>query len=157
MRSPFVRAAGLCVGLTFLTACGDPTAPQEASLTGAYTLSAVDGAPVPALLNESNGFRYLLVSDFLDFDGNGSLHRVRVIRHENTLTSEVTIYSNSFTQDYRVRGDSVEIGTFIPCPPNAFCVRNELGTFTTEQIILTAGQWGDRRLAFRRLVTALPD
>jgi hypothetical protein len=133
-----------------LIACADPTAPAEAALEGSFSLKSVDDGPVPAVLGTSGDVRYVLVSDHVTFDGEGSVHRSRVIRHENVVSGQVTIYSNSFTQDYRVRGDTVEIGGFVPCPINALCVPNEVGTFASNEVVLTMLFDGVRKLTFQR-------
>lgn len=145
-----VRGMVCLAAAASLMACGDPTAPAEAALEGPFSLKSVNDTPVPVVVSTSGDVRQLLTSDHVTFDGKGSVNRTRVIRHENIASGQVTIYSHSFTQDYRVRGDSVEIGSFIPCPINALCAPNEVGTFAANEVVLTTLFYGGRKLTFRR-------
>lgn len=151
MRNRFVHATPQLVVLAAVAACSDATAPAERRLEGYFVLATVDEARPPVLVSTSGTSKYFLVTDNLGFDGKSEVGRHRVIREENTTTGQVTVYSNSFTQDYRVRGDSVEIGSFTPCPPNALCVANERGTFTENRLELKVPGWGGRLFLFARM------
>ena len=153
MRNRFVCATLQLVVVAAAAACtSDPVGPAERRLEGYFVLAAVDEARPPVLVMSTEQANYFLVTDNLAFDGEGEVDRYRVIRQENTATGQVTVHSNSFTQDYRVRGDSVEIGTFEPCPPNALCVANERGAFTSARLQLNSVAWGGRTLLFHRMM-----
>jgi hypothetical protein len=114
---------------------------------------------------------YLLLSEKLVFDGKGSVHRERVTSWANTVTGAGGQVTDSFTRDYRIRGDTVEIGSWAgnPCPIDAagnesplaragespprfdvsICEASELGTFTTGELVLDPYP-GDRDMVFRR-------
>lgn len=151
MKNRFVDATRWLVVLAAVAACSDPTAPAERRLEGFFVLAAVDEARPPVLVATSGTSKYFLVTDNLSFDGKGAVGRHRVVREENTTTGQVTVHSNSFTQDYRVRDDSVEIGSFTPCPPNARCAPNERGTFTQNRLELKAVLWRGQTLHFERM------
>jgi hypothetical protein len=42
----------------------------------------------------------------------------------------------SVTLDYRLHGDQIEIGTFVPCPLGSFCVENATGTLSNGTMTL---------------------
>lgn len=171
MKTRFVSFAQLrIIALGSLLACSDPTGP-EAALRGEFVLSSVGGLPLPVVWAWAPDMNYLLLSEKLVFDGHGSVYRERVTSWENTATGAGGQVTDTFTRDYRVRADTVEIGSWAgnPCPINAarsesplaqpgqpsprfevsLCAASELGTFTVGEVVLDPYP-GDRDMVFRR-------
>lgn len=171
MKTRFVGFAQLrIIALGSLLACSDPTGP-EAALRGEFVLSSVGGSPLPVVWAWAPDMNYLLLSEKLVFDGRGSVYRERVTSWENTVTGAGGQVTDTFTRDYRIRADTVEIGSWAgnPCPINAsvtgatpaqragpsprfdvsLCEASELGIFTTGELVLDPYP-GDRDMVFRR-------
>jgi hypothetical protein len=171
MKTRFVGFTQLrTIALGSLLACSDPTGP-EAALRGEFVLSSVGGSPLPVVWAWAPDMTYLLLSEKLVFDGKGSVYRERVTSWENTVTGAGGQVTDTFTRDYRIRVDTVEIGSWAgnPCPINAsrtraplaqarqspprfevsLCEASELGTFTGAELVLDPYP-GDRDMVFRR-------
>lgn len=125
-----------------LTACDRAPLEFAVPLSGTYELQQANGAPLPFLLSSDASERYELVSEVLVFDPEGKVLRERRIRRTDLATGHDTIDAHSFQQEYRVRGDLLEIGSFHPCPPNANCVGNDIGTVIEPQIELQSSLYG---------------
>lgn len=111
-----------------LAACGRAPLESTLPLSGTYMLQQANDAPLPFLLSASESERYELLSDVLLFRPRGTVIRERTIRRTDLAAGRDTTYAHRVEQEYRLRGQVLEIGSFQPCPPNALCVGNEIGT-----------------------------
>jgi hypothetical protein len=122
----------LVLGLGLTIGCHDSTAPATPS-SQLYVLESVNGQSVPVNLGGSTTIVWATLT--LDVVGNATTvdHNRSVFQGDS---SENTV---SLRRQYRVRGDSIEIGSFTPCPPGADCIGNTLGVLADSSIALTVG------------------
>lgn len=126
-----IGVAGVCV----IASCSEPLSTVD--LKGDYSLSQVDGKPLPALIWTSGEQRFLVTGESLSFDGHGTVTRATGERFENTTTGAVRTEVVRRTAHYRIMNSTIEIGSFTPCPVDAICVANDIGSFSKQQISLT--------------------
>ena len=109
----------------FFPGCVAPTAPPDGPAR--YVLAALDGKPVPALIDSSSVEFGYIVADTIAFDGQGIVeHRFMIRRVRATPASDVT-QPIAVVQRYQFGpGDRVEIGRFTPCGIAELCVRTKL-------------------------------
>jgi hypothetical protein len=130
MRLSCKRVLVLALGLTM--GCHDSTAPAAPS-SQLYVLQSVNGQPVP--VNPGGSTTVVWATLTLDVVGNAlTVDHIRSAFQNDS--SESTI---AFRRQYRIRGDSIEIGSFTPCPPGADCVGNSMGVLSDSSIALTVG------------------
>ena len=122
----------LILGLGLTIGCHDSTAPATPS-SRLYVLESVNGQQVP--VNTGGSTSILWATLTLDAVGNATTvdHRQTVFQGAST---ENTV---AVRRQYRIRGDTIEIGSFSPCPPNADCISNTLGVLADSSIALTVG------------------
>jgi hypothetical protein len=113
--------------------CSDATAPRHASES--YYLVSIDGQAVPTVTVSIPGtLTITTVWGSLALNANGSAvvvtHEIR--EDESIGTSE---HDRIESLEYRIHGDSIEVGTFGTC--HAFCLPNLEGTITESTVILT--------------------
>ena len=101
----------LCVG------CSDATSTQLPTLRGSYALRTVDGAPLPVLQWEYGDARQYLIGDTLNFDGRHTVQHITVTRLDSIPRPYSEFHRQSYSSDYRLRGDTVDF--LFRCPPNA--------------------------------------
>jgi hypothetical protein len=123
-QKAFVLALALTMG------CHDATAPATPR-TRLYVLESVNGRPVPVNLGGSDSVLWATLA--LDPAGNAiTVDHIKSVFQNNS--SEST-YSLRF--EYRIRGDSIEIGSFQPCPD--ICAGNRVGVISDSTVVLTVG------------------
>ena len=111
----FVATIGLvCAG------CSDATSTVWPSLRGSYALRTVDSSPLPVLQWEYTYTRSYLVADTLIFDGRHTVQHVTVTRLDSIGRPYSEFHRQSYSSDYRLRGDTVDF--LFRCPPNADCI-----------------------------------
>lgn len=120
-------AALAAASLLLLAGCSDgPFAPVGPLAGEHYALSAVNGAPLPAVLwEEPGGTRLEIVGETLEFRPFFRLERTRTVRYTSADGAAQTTTLRSATY-YRVStepttmsllGLGVRIGGLAPCPP----------------------------------------
>ena len=133
---------GLCttflmLGLApFASSCSDATAPKRYS--PAYSLTSVNGQGVPAEMVSIPGtLSITVVSGTLSLSAEGSAdmvtHYHRVDRSAGTQD-----YDQEDVLQFRIHGDSIEVGIFGPCPH--ICAPNLEGVVTPSSVTLTPKQ-----------------
>ena len=96
-----------------------------------YALAALDGKPVPALIDSSSVEFGYIVADTIAFDGQGIVERRFMIRRVRATPASDVTQPIAVVQRYQFGpGDRVEIGRFTPCGIAELCVRNEIGTIS---------------------------
>jgi hypothetical protein len=120
------------VALALTTGCHDTIAPP-APRSRLYVLESVNGQPVPASLGGSTSVLWAT----LTLDVAGTAIRVDHIKSVFQNNSSENTYTTR--AEYRVRGDSIEIGFFKPCPPGVLCIGNTLGMIADSSVALTVG------------------
>ena len=123
--------------------CDTATATAPAGLTTHYQLRAINGRQLPTYLAPTPGSTATIVSSslFLSTDGKA----VMVERRQDIVLGEGT-YMNSF--DYRIDGNQIEIGSFEPCPSNAICAANRIGTFSSAGLSLVISPGPDNLIVY---------
>lgn len=133
--------------------CRDPGTPASA-LTGSYALTAVNGRPLPAVVDTgASGFGAVL-ADTLVFGPDGRVTRTFVLRRVEAARAGDATSHPRLDLEYRLRGTSLRVGWFTPCPPNALCIANDSGTVSPDgaAVALTTHLYGARpRLEFARV------
>jgi len=92
------------------------------------------------LWEEADGRSATLVAETLTFE---PLRTVRVDRTLRLTDGDgvATTESTTWRVEYRVRDGRVELGSFTPCPPNALCLANDVGTFQDGAISVVSAQY----------------
>jgi len=101
------------------TGCSDATVANVPTLRGSYALRTVDSLPLPFLQWEYDFTRQYLIADTLAFDGRHTVQHVTVTRLDSIGRSYSEFHRQSYSSDYRLRGDTVDF--MFRCPPNADC------------------------------------
>lgn len=143
-------AAAACLAL--LAACDDDGLGPEMRLAGErYRLARANGQPLPALLwQDTDGRSAALVAEELTFEP------LRMVRVHRTLrltdaAGVATTESGIWRLEYRLRDGRIELGSFTPCPPNAACIANDVGTLHGDAIVVESGRYSiDRAPALLR-------
>jgi len=112
------------------------------ALAGAsYALTSINGQPLPfTLWSEASGASATMVSESVVFGAAGQVERRRVLRYTDAHGAVMT-ETMTFPQEFRRSGLRIEIGWFRPCPPNASCIGNDLGTLTAATLRLTSNMY----------------
>jgi hypothetical protein len=122
------------IALALTTGCHDTIAPPPSTpRAGLYVLESVNGQPVPASLG--GGTSVLWATLTLDVTGTA----IRVNHTKSVFQNSSSENTYSIRAEYRVRGDSIEIGFFKPCPPGVLCIGNTLGMIADSSVALTVG------------------
>ena len=121
MRVSRQRVFLLVLALTI--ACHDTTGPQTVSAH--FVLENINGRPLPTYLSATPGPTATILSATLTLDKLGKA--VMTELRQDVLQGEAT-YTSTF--DYRIHGNQIEIGSFEPCPINAICAGNIMGTIS---------------------------
>ena len=133
----------------FTTSCSDSTAPTRYSPL--YSLTSVDGQSVPAEMVSIPGtLSITAVSGTLSLNPDGSAV-VQTHIHRVDASTGTLDYDQVDSVDYRIHGDSIEVGIFGPCPH--ICAPNLEGMVTTSSMTLTRQTV---RLTFRRSSDTMP-
>ena len=149
MRKRFVRCIRMVAAGLIVAACDSESVTAPGSVKGNYYLERVDNVSLPVVFSASASERYQLLWENLYFDGNGVVTRTQRVDYENTVTGEKRSSESSVTAEYRVKGDSIEIGSFTPCPINALCVANDLGVVADGVLVVRSARYGGRELSYR--------
>jgi hypothetical protein len=124
-----------------LAACGEgPSVPGQ-PLSGRYLLRTVDGRPLPCVFTSGGLEEYTTLSESITFDPSGAATHERTMRQVSRHTGRDTTYTLVDEAAYRQSGARVEIGRFRPCPPNAFCPANDVGTLRGADLVLTSSMY----------------
>ena len=104
----------------FCAGCSDATSTQLPTLRGSYALRTVDSLPLPVLQWEYTYTRQYLIADTLIFDGRHTVQHITVTRLDSTTSAYSEVHRQSYSSDYRLRGDTVDF--LFRCPPTADCI-----------------------------------
>ena len=117
--------------LSSTIACSDSAAPVP--VPSYFVLQAINGRQLPTYFSAQSNITILSASLGLDGMGKANMTEVRrkIIQGIPTETHYTTIF------DYRIHGDQIEIGSFKPCPINAVCASNRIGTISNGVLSLT--------------------
>jgi hypothetical protein len=123
-----LRAIVLAIAsFAVVLACHDANGPQAPGAeAGVYVARALEGRSIPALIDSGPLGFAVLDADTVILDGLGGAVRATTSHHVSATYGASAAHFR-ITLAYRLRGDSIEIGSFRPCPPNADCVGNERG------------------------------
>jgi hypothetical protein len=136
-RLPFAPLA--LVALLFAVACNEADGPRvglpPGAEAGTYVLRTVNGRGVPAITDSSATEFGVLEADTVTLDGRGGVMRGMSLRRESTVYG-TSVARQRFAESYRLNGAAIEIGFFSPCPPNALCIQNEMGTVDVRTMTL---------------------
>jgi hypothetical protein len=104
---------------------GPPTLPAE------FVLDNINGRPLPTYLAPTPGPTATIFSASLALDGSGRAvmteHRQDMLQGDRSSTN---------TLDYRINGNTIELGCFHPTPANLLCPAYG-GTISSETLRLT--------------------
>lgn len=125
------------LGLAFVTtSCSDSTAPRRYS--PAYSLTSVNGQSVPAEMVSIPGILSITaVSGALSLSADGTADMVTHF-HRVDASTGTHDYDQEDVLEFRIHGDSIEVGTFGPCPH--ICAPNLEGMVTPSTVTLTPKQ-----------------
>ena len=152
MSPTIVRRAVAAASVLVLFACRSESTTGPDVVGRVFFLEQANAAPLPLLVLASPSDRRSLLAENLTFDSFSTLTLVTTIRIDKPLTGSSTTTANRVTRQYRITGDSIEIGSFTPCPPNSGCVANDKGTITDGNIYLSSFRFSNRlSLIFRRI------
>ena len=124
-----------------LTSCHAPT--ELSGTSGRFVLTTVNGKPLPALVDTSAVDYGVVLADTIDLDATGVATRAFAFRRVNTSLGTDVVYPIRQVLAYRLGpGTTIEIGSFTPCPANASCIANDVGTLTVDGMELVSGRYG---------------
>jgi hypothetical protein len=112
--------------------CDDSTAPIK--IPTQFVLENINGRPLPTYLAPTPGLTPDILSASLTFEEGG---KAVMTEHRREFDGTETTITNTF--DYRFHGNSVEVGSFTPCPPDANCFRTFKGTVSRLTLSLSIG------------------
>ena len=121
-RALALTAAAL---LLLCTGCSDATSSDVATLRGVYALRTVDSSPLPILQWEDTYARQYLIADTLIFDGRHTVQHIIITRRDSVVHTYSKSDRQSYTSDYRLRGDTVDF--LFSCPIYADCIAPPIG------------------------------
>jgi len=132
MRLFCQKALLLVLGSTI--ACHDSTGPV--AVPAYFVLQGINGRQLPTYFSAQSNITILSAS--LGLDGTGKAKMTELRREVVQGIPTETLYTS--TLDYRIHGDHIEIGSFEPCPINAICAANLVGTISNGVLSLTIVQ-----------------
>jgi hypothetical protein len=112
--------------------CGDTTAPIK--VPAQFDLVNINGRQLPTYLAATPGLTATILWASLTLDRAGKAEMTEHRRVEGPGILTEATYTNTF--DYRIHGDKIEIGSFEPCPINAICAPNMIGTISNSGLSL---------------------
>jgi len=119
MRLPCQKALFLIISTI---ACHNSTGPR--TIDAQYALQTINDRQLPTYLAPTPGPTATIFWSTLTLDKAGKAVMAEHRRVEPPLTEGTYTY----TYDYRINGNLIEIGSFQPCPANANCAPNRVGT-----------------------------
>jgi hypothetical protein len=115
------RISAILPSLLALLAAGcdsDPVEPRQ--VAAEFVLQSVNGAPLPAEKFDNGTFSFILLSETLRLEEDGSGTQESVHRTDFADPAKPDQRTDSlFPLTYRLRGDRLEVS--FHCPPNALC------------------------------------
>ncbi len=125
-----------------LAACGDGPTLSEADLLGAFELVRMDGRGLPVELWGDSLETGVLQREELEFHPAGRVDRSYRLTITPLAGGEAHVSDITYESEYRIQGRRVEIGRFEPCPPNAWCIPNDVGELRAGHLEIHSGRWG---------------
>jgi hypothetical protein len=131
-------ALKLIIPLALLGACGDygPLHPEYRP-TGAYDLRESPDVSLPypfPILGSTDNVSHSLLGETLTFTADGVVTRVRTI--QRILNGKDSTYTIELQQEYRMWGDSIEVGRSPLCGATEYCIGNDAGRISVDGIEL---------------------
>jgi len=135
------RATSLILVMVTLAACDAYSTSASEEVTGSYDLVLAGGEPVPVEVRREHGVSSVLASERLEFLADGSVIRSQSFVETELATGTEEVFDYTWEMEYRRSGRSIEIGRFTPCPPNALCAPNDIGTLRSGGLDLASSRW----------------
>ncbi len=135
--------------LTLIACDGSPTG-TGSELSGVFELIQVDGNGLPAEMWADSVARGVLEREEFEFHPDGTVIRTHRFVVTDLATNVDDVSEGVWEAEYRVQGRVIEIGRFQPCPPNAFCIPNDVGLVRNDRLDLQSGRWGRTAVYQRR-------
>ena len=133
------RISRVLPSLLALLAAGcdsDPVAPRQ--VAAEYVLQSVNGAPLPAERFDNGTFSFILLTEVLRLERDGSGTHESVHRTDFADPAKPDQRTDSlFPVTYLLRGDRLEVSFY--CPPNALCTEGPhlVGRMDGAALVLT--------------------
>jgi len=131
----------LLVMVLLLASCDTFSTSDSEQLTGSYDLVLAGVKPVPVEVWREQGVSGVLASERLEFLVDGSVIRSHRFVETELATGTEEVFEYTEEMEYRRSGRSIEIGRFTPCPPNALCAPNDIGTLRSGGLDLASFRW----------------
>jgi hypothetical protein len=115
--------------------CRDPIEPSPKLVSRLFGLQSVDDRSLPTIISAGAGDTTQVLWSTVTLDSTGKAVTVHHLSHAYLqYGSEENTYT--LRQQYRLKGDSIEIGSFQPCPAGAMCVGNLHGELTDSTLAI---------------------
>jgi hypothetical protein len=111
-----------------LPACHEATAPPN-RISRMYVLASVAGSPLPAIISAGAGDTTHILSSTVILTPTGQALTVNHFRNVY-LQYPAGENTDTLTQQYRIKGDSIEIGGFGGCEGPVMCAGNVHGSIS---------------------------
>lgn len=116
--------------------CRDATEPPAPLVSKLFLLESVNDRSLPTIVSAGAGDTTQVLWSSVTLDATG---HALTVHHLSHVYLQYPAEDNTIAlhQEYRIKGDSIEIGSFQPCPPGAMCVGNLHGELTDSTLAIT--------------------
>ena len=115
--------------------CHEATGPSPQVPSRFFVLESIAGRNLPAIISAGAGETTQVIWSTVTLDSAGGALTVHhfsqaYLQYPHEETTSV------LHQEYRMKGDSIEIGGFKPCPPGAMCAGNLHGSLVDSTLAI---------------------
>jgi hypothetical protein len=148
-RPASARAFAAALAATVAGCDRSPAAPESlVAAAGRYALVVVGGRPLPFVLSEYDGYRYVLLADTLVLAADGRYQRSTTV--QAVEAGRDTTYGHAGSGRYALAGDRLTFPV-PPCPPNALCAAPPTGMLRGSTLLLAYEYGPSPVYLFKRL------
>jgi hypothetical protein len=134
---PVRRLVILALFSLVASACRETTAGPTPT-PGQFLLESIGGLPLPHTVDRGGGDRLTIFWATLTLEPDGDA--ITATHWRVTYPGYTEEQTSTSRQEYRIRGDTIIIGSFRPCPINAICMANREGLLNDSILLLAEAE-----------------